>query len=879
MSGANVWTPGADMATARAIGLLYKGTSQSSNTIVDTGNLTFITQAGLYFGVGEWLLIVDQANNANWMSGQIVSYDDVTGTLVFNPQIKSGSGTISNWYIYISGPGVTQTWNGGTITNPVVLNSTLTQTGNYTLTGDEAITGSITSTAGDVNLNVTTTLSDADATLTAAQLFGGTFLITPTSARILTLPTAAQIIAYLTGYKVGSKFEFTIVNDSLNTVTIAGASGILQKGKMIVQDGSATFKVVVESPTIVTVINESTSILTNRVGAIISSRTITSATNITLTSVDAGLQIITMTAEGKYVILPDARTLYVTSPTYTIQNRGMYPFGVKDAGGAVVGIIDAGGQMVLSLADITTLAGDWTYTGYKLLNAFIAKSALFSTSYGVNCFHLSVQLTSDISVHFCEIASNGFAAFVVDNVNNVIASPYVISTTAGAIPCAAFRIDDTRFIVFYRSATNQLFASAVLLLGTVLVVGLAASTAVVSDIANDDGTKEPKIVQLDTNLFMTSYATNSGAGTTSVIGCQVSDVTTVTFGTAVDINTSADNQQVSTISFALTTTTALVGYKVAGPPKNIKAVVVSVTNAVPPVCTLGTPVAMQNSSVANAPSAAMLSPTCVVFIDDDNVAGKATAKAALISGTTITVGASLDMDTGIGAIITYAQDEAMRMNPHMYPLSASTFLFWCRDSTGLSRVIAGSVDLGTGAITAGNKVSGSFSTALDGSVGAGNMLPQGPTYFMGIMMASGSTAATNRKYALIAHQINGIDITVGKTIFLDNMIPSIEYPSTNMMMGVTANGIYALAACTPSSFLLGADIGIQLVKTDGLNIIDLGVVNEYAAGSRRRASGNTFKKFPFIADNRLISIAASFGIKAPASGTQLRVHNIVLATK
>lgn len=879
MADANIWVPGADVATAKAVGLLYKGTSGTSNTITDTGSLNFTIEAGLYFGVGEWLVIVDAGNITNWMSGQVVSYDDTTGALVFSPIVKHGSGTISDWLIYISGVWINQVWTGGTATDPVIINNILTANGAVTINAVLTVNGPIYSTAGDVNLNATTNLADANATLTAAQLFGGTLVINPTAARILTLPTAAQIIAYLAGSVDGSKFEFTVVNNTLNTVTIVGASGILQSGKTIVQDGSATFKVTRDSATVVSVHNISTAIVTTRSGAIISSRSITTAVNVTLTAADAGMQLVTATAEGCYIILPDARTLYVTSPTFTFQNRGMYPIGVKDASGVVIGIIDIGGQMILSLADNTTLAGDWTYTGYKLLNAFIATSAILDTSYGVKVFNISVQLTSDISVHFCEIASGGFSAFVVDNTNNVIATPYVITTTANAIPCAAFRVDDTRFIIFYRSAFNQLFASAVLLLGTVLVVGLASSTAAVSDIANDDGTKEPKIVQLDSNLFFTSYATNDGAGTTSVIACQVSDVTTVTFGSAANINVAADNQQSSTISFALTATTGLVIYKVAGPPKTIKAAVISVTNAVPPVCTIGTPVTLQASTVKNAPSAALLSPTLAVVLDDNNTAGKATAKAILIAGTSLTAGASLDMDTGIGAVITYSQDDAGRSNPHVYPLTDSTFLFWCRDSSGLSRVMAGSVDIGTGAITSGNKITGSFSTALDGSVGAGHMLPQAPTYFLGILMASGSTAATNRKYAIVAHQISGIDINVGKILMLDNFIPSIEYPSTFVAMNRTVDGVYAIAALAPSTNLLGADVGIQLVKTDGLNIIDLGVVSEYASGARKNSSGNTVKKLPIISDSRIISLVQSFGTKAPASGTQLRVSNIVLAKK
>jgi len=881
MADANIWVPGADVATAKAVGLLYKGTSGTSNTITDTGSLNFTIETGLYFGVGEWLVIVDAGNINNWMSGQVVSYDSSTGTIVFSSAVSHGSGTISSWSIFISGVWVNSVWSGGTASNPVILNNTLVANALATINANLAINGVITSTAGDVNLNVTTTLADADATLTPAQLFGGTLLITPTNNRILTLPTAAQIIAYCVGYAVGSKFEFTVVNDSLSTVTLAPGSGILQNGKTLVQDGSATFKVTIDSPTVVSITNTSTAIITNRAGAIISSRSITSATDITLVSTDAGYQLITMTAEGQYVILPDATTLYVTSPTYTLQNDGYYPFGVKDAAGNVIGIVDMGGQMILSLADKSTAAGSWRYTGNKLLNAFIASSAVLGTSYGTaRMLHMSVQVTADLSVHFCEIASGGFAAFVVDNANKTIGSPYTVTTTANSFPKGVFRVDDSRIVVFYGDATNTLYSSAILLLGTVLVVGLAASTGVVADIASDNAITMPKIAQLDTNLFLISYATADGAGVTAAIGCQLSDVTTMTFGSAANINTAADNQSGSTVTLALTTTTGLVFYKVAGPPKAIKAVVVSVTNAVPPVCTVGTPVTMQNSTVKNPPTAVLLSPTLAVVLDDDNTSGKATAKAAVISGTSIATGASLDLVTGLG-VTTYlpSGDGITKYNSYLSKLTTLTFLFWIRDSSGISVVLAASVDGATGTITAGNKVTGSFSIALDGSAGAGVMLAPSATHFVGVMLSRDSGGDTARKHVAIANKISGTDITVGKALVLDALLPSLTYPYTQVMFNKNSQGIYAVAGFTTSTSILGGDVGIQLFQTDGLNIIDKGVINEYGSVARKGSAGSSLPVLPIINDNSIVALAATLGTKAPASAVQLRVNNIVLATR
>ncbi len=94
-----------------------------------------------------------------------------------------------------------------------------------------------------LNLITSTSLADADATLTAAQLIGGEFTITPTVARTLTTDTVANIIAGLTGSVDGSNFEFTVINLADFDVTIAAGVGVTLVGNMVVKDGSATFRV------------------------------------------------------------------------------------------------------------------------------------------------------------------------------------------------------------------------------------------------------------------------------------------------------------------------------------------------------------------------------------------------------------------------------------------------------------------------------------------------------------------------------------------------------------------------------------------------------------------------------------------------------------
>jgi hypothetical protein len=156
-------------------------------------------------------------------------------------------------------------------------------TAKYNKTGG-ALSGQATSTAGDFNLVTNTALSNAAATLTAAQLIGGEFTITPTVARIQTLDTAANIISALSGSVDNSNFTFTIINLAAFDVTVATAAGVTLVGNMVVNDGSATFRVRRLNASTVSV----TRIESGSSGALISkqyessAQTITSAGSLTL---------------------------------------------------------------------------------------------------------------------------------------------------------------------------------------------------------------------------------------------------------------------------------------------------------------------------------------------------------------------------------------------------------------------------------------------------------------------------------------------------------------------------------------------------------------------------------------------------------------------
>lgn len=92
------------------------------------------------------------------------------------------------------------------------------------------------------NLVTVTALADAAATLTGAQMLGGLFTITPTTPRILTTDTAANIISEIAGSVDNASYVFTVSNLAGFDVTLAAGAGVTLVGKAIISNGAATWR-------------------------------------------------------------------------------------------------------------------------------------------------------------------------------------------------------------------------------------------------------------------------------------------------------------------------------------------------------------------------------------------------------------------------------------------------------------------------------------------------------------------------------------------------------------------------------------------------------------------------------------------------------------
>lgn len=87
-------------AAAEAAAAKMSGTSATS-VAIGTGSKGFTTQADKYFTVGTWLLIASDADETNYMHGQVTAYSGTS--LTVNVTNVGGAGTFGDWIVTVSG--------------------------------------------------------------------------------------------------------------------------------------------------------------------------------------------------------------------------------------------------------------------------------------------------------------------------------------------------------------------------------------------------------------------------------------------------------------------------------------------------------------------------------------------------------------------------------------------------------------------------------------------------------------------------------------------------------------------------------------------------------------------------------------------------------
>ena len=603
----------------------------------------------------------------------------------------------------------------------------------------------------------------------------------------------------------------------------------------------------------------------------ISSAGATITTNTTLTAASPGYQPIAMTALGKSVTLPDATTVSVGSPKFYLNNAsGAYPVGIRNTSGTLLMAIAAGGTAFVSCQDITTAAGVWNITGDNLEPGLITIDSTFSSTYATTRLLPFVAFDSNKSLHFLALSS-GFAAVAVDNTTGAVGTPVTVSATASMVPRSVFLITSTTAIVFYSSATGTLIGVVISLSSaTTLTVGTPSSTLTATGVGVEDFSGAPKIAQLAATLYLVSYATATGAGTTSVAAFQVSAGTTVNLGTAVNI-IATNNVINSTTTYPLTATTGLVIYmSAAATPYTISAVVVSVTNANPPVCTVATSTNGGTRADASAVASCLLSATKALITPDTNntIVG---AQAFTISGTTVTVGAVLTVETIATAStrLSYIGNDATRYNPHLFPLTTTTAVLWCFSSSEISRVAHLTESAGT--VTSGAILYNSISNAAFPRRSAGGRIfPQGSTDFLSVSMDSENDSNANLYTAisLVPHMFSGTNIVSGVSLSM----PYILCHSVDSLFAARLSSGFYVIGFNVYETKLGGGASLQVVSSNGSYINNKGIISI----PHINMSGYPITS---VASNRLVLIGLAGRGSTINAGTtyQMRLLNLEIA--
>lgn len=89
-------------AVGSAYALATNATS-STSVLIGTGSKSFTTQTNLGYQVGQTLRIAN--TSANYMTGDVTSYNTGTGALVMNITSVAGSGTFASWFLSQSAVG------------------------------------------------------------------------------------------------------------------------------------------------------------------------------------------------------------------------------------------------------------------------------------------------------------------------------------------------------------------------------------------------------------------------------------------------------------------------------------------------------------------------------------------------------------------------------------------------------------------------------------------------------------------------------------------------------------------------------------------------------------------------------------------------------
>lgn len=594
---------------------------------------------------------------------------------------------------------------------------------------------------------------------------------------------------------------------------------------------------------------------------------VSSATNIFLTAASLGLQSISITSLGQSVFLPPSYAVVPGQTKYGIKNNGVLPFGVRDVNGLLLTSITPGGYATFSLDN----SSNWVFTGSGLEIGLVTLDNTFSSTFASTVIAPFVALDNNTSIHFAALAS-GFSAFVVDNLGKVISTPVTVDATASSLPSIGFKVTATTAIVFYGSSTTNNAVVILTLTGASPSYSISVGTSQninseTIQTARWDGenfVSFPKIAQLTSTLYAATFFSSTGVTSTCVVAISVSGAA-ITVGTVVQVV--GGSPSINSVIFPLTSTTAFIWYKSPSSPAPITnfGVVITITGV---VCVVGTPQALTGltSTVVTTPAIVQLSPTKILLQDNNNVSGSVIVSTYTISGTTVTAGTALSIETGTGANSFYVTNSASRYNPHLWAIGPNTAGLWYFDSSGISRVLILTESGGT--LTAGTTNFRSISSAAVNSSDSGTLGPQGFPDMIS-MRNDGVTGAW--KTRVEALKISGTSITNGTTYPLLEIPNTVDVSGSGLTVSRMTTGDYVTVSGNPSGLT-----SIAVFRTNGDYVNYRGRIS---VATIIGLATSPLAAYPAVASNRLVILGTTSteGTSVSAAVAQLRLLNVEIA--
>jgi hypothetical protein len=287
--------------------------------------------------------------------------------------------------------------------------------------------------------------------------------------------------------------------------------------------------------------------------------TTSSAVDITLTVSSNQFQQVTMTAASKYVILPDATTMTKGANVFVIENKGAYPFGIKDSTGNIVqDVVYFFQEVTVTLRDNSTAAGTWGFGTTTAVFASQGPLNLSSLSYSQATMAVAPLSSTAVLIVYQSAATPTYSAVVA----TISGTTVTYGTAVTVISSASYFSGNVRvlalsstsaavFVTTTGGVTNGIAAS---ISGTTITVGTATSAGT--------GSYQNFIAQSST-VGVSVYSTT---GTTVFARAFSLSGTTFTWGTAVSLYTVAGS--ISGIGFGLSSTNNYVVVATDTTPRN-----------------------------------------------------------------------------------------------------------------------------------------------------------------------------------------------------------------------------------------------------------------------------------------------------------------------